>query len=284
MTPTKTPHRDWPTILGDAATIVTSYPYLITLRQLHYRLVATGVGGYRNDETSYKGLSARTAEARRRGTFPALLDQTREIHRLLSWDDPAAAMTWLADQYRVDRTIGQDWLIVLGGEKATLLAQLSDWFDDLDCPVVLVRGYGSQTYVDDVYDYVSADKRRHDRQAVLIYAGDLDPSGEDILRDFLDRCPVFDKVEHIAVVPSQIASLGLTVMPGKATDSRAAGFVAKHGRLMQIEVEAIPPATLRDLYQDAIDRYWDESVYDTAVATETADARRLRTIADGFTP
>ena len=267
-----TTRRDWAAILAHGATLVRGYPYRITLRQLHYLLVSAGTGGYVNDESCYKTLSAQTAEARRAGRFPKLADQTRTIDRNESWTSPEEALKTIAAWYRRDRTEGQDWFIVLGGEKATLLAQLSDWFGELGFPLVLLRGYSSQTYVDDVADMVRADGR----QAVLIYAGDFDPSGEDILRDFLARCPVFDKVEHVAVRPPQIAAFSLDEKPGKVTDSRAAGFTARHGKLVQVEVEAIVPATLRALYQAAIDDYWDESVYDIAVARETVERDRLR--------
>jgi hypothetical protein len=224
--------RSWSVIIEAARSIVLGYSYLITLRQLHYLLVSVAFGGYVNDEACYKRLSALTAEGRRAGRFPALLDQTRTIRRLRSWTSPADAVSDVAQRYRRDRTEGQEWLVVLGGEKATLLAQLAQWFDPLGCPIVLLRGYGSQTYVDDVAEMVEEDGR----QAVLIYAGDFDPSGEDILRDFTKRCPVFDKVEHVAVQPGQVASLGLIENPGKATDSRAARFLARHGKLVQVEV------------------------------------------------
>ncbi|HEY9377833.1 MAG TPA: hypothetical protein VIQ02_12150 [Jiangellaceae bacterium] len=268
---TKT-RRDWATIVVTGAALVRSYPYRITLRQLHYLLVSSGIGGYVNDESCYKTLSSRTAAARRAGFFPALLDQTRDIDRATSWTSPTEALETIADWYRRDRTEDQDWFVVLGGEKATLLAQLSDWFGDLGLPLVLLRGYSSQTYVDDVAEMVVTDGR----PAVLIYAGDFDPSGEDILRDFLARCPHFDKVEHVAVLEPQIGSLGLVEMPGKTTDSRAAGFVARHGRLVQVEVEAIGPAMLRALYQTAIDAYWDESTYDAVIVREDAERARLR--------
>src|SRR5213079_1187012 len=101
-------------------------------------------------------------------TFPALLDQTRETHQANSWDDPADALRSLTAQYRLDRTDGQSNLLVLAGEKATLLAQLEAWFDNLGLPIVLLRGYGSQTYVDDVRSMVDRDGR----EPVLIYAGD----------------------------------------------------------------------------------------------------------------
>jgi hypothetical protein len=61
---------DWERILARAAKIVAEYATAVTLRQLHYRLVSAPELGYPNTTTAYKGLSARTAEARRHGTFP----------------------------------------------------------------------------------------------------------------------------------------------------------------------------------------------------------------------
>lgn len=74
----------------------------------------------------------------------------------------------------------------------------------------------------------------------------------------------------------QIGALGLIENPGKVTDSRAKGFVARHGKLVQVEVEAIPPALLRALYQDAIDAHWDESAYGAVLEREADERDRLR--------
>jgi hypothetical protein len=41
-------------------------------------------------------------------------------------------------------------------------------------------------------------------------------------------------------------------MVGKATDSRAAAFKARHGRLVQVELEALAPDDLRQLFEDAL--------------------------------
>ena len=51
----------------------------MTLRQLFYRLVAAEI--LPNTRVAYQTLSARPAAARRNGSFPALIDRTRRIHR-----------------------------------------------------------------------------------------------------------------------------------------------------------------------------------------------------------
>jgi len=285
---------NWRPIIRQANTIVGGYPYLITLRQLHYRLVMTPGLGYQNTNNHYKRLSTLTAEGRRQGTFRQLQDQTREIHQNRSYDSPSEAIDALVRTYQRDRTEGQDYVIYLAGEKATLLAQLRSWFstnyvdrdtgqrlygpdDDksLGFPIILTRGYGSQSYLDEVRQHVNEDGRK----AILIYAGDFDPSGEDILRDFTERCPVWFDVQHIAVRPEQVDDLNLPVAPGKATDSRAKAFIERHGELMQVEVEAIPPETLRDLYTNALSQYWDGDVFQASLVKEQADRRRLASIA-----
>jgi hypothetical protein len=182
--------------------------------------------------------------------------------------------------YRRDRTEGQPWAVYLGVEKQALASALESWFDPLGVPVVVLRGYSSQTYVDTVADDVAEALGGDDgRRSVLIYAGDLDPSGEDIRRDFLARTrDAFDEVEVVALTWELVESENLPPMLGKATDSRAADFAARHGRLVQVELEALPLPTLRALYEEAIGRYFDMSVYESVREVERRDIERLRAL------
>ena len=47
--------RDWETIIYEAEQIARSYSTAVTLRQLHYRLVAANVGGYVNTARATSG-------------------------------------------------------------------------------------------------------------------------------------------------------------------------------------------------------------------------------------
>lgn len=259
----------WAPIVDQAATIVRSYDTSVTLRQLFYRLVSIQV--LPNTVTAYKTLSDRTAEARREGTFPDLVDRGRAIHRESSWDDPADAMAALISQYRTDRTIGQDVSLYLGVEKAGIVNQLTAWFGELGIPILALSGYSSQSYVNDVV----ADVSRSGRPAVLLYSGDHDPSGEDIDRDFISRTGCWSKVTRIALNAEQVVQYQLPPNPGKSTDSRAAAFVARHGALVQVELDALDPTDLHSLYQAAIGEFWDESAYELALDREREDVALL---------
>jgi hypothetical protein len=268
--------RDWDPILDAAVRIVQGYPYAITLRQLHYRLLMTPQLGYGTAAKDYSYLSERTAQGRRAGWFPDLADETRSIERAASWASPAAALQALAEQYRRDRSEGQQHLIVLGGEKRTMLAQFRQWYPDLGLPFIALSGNASQTYVDQVAAYVDADGRK----SVLLYVGDLDASGEDIERDWLHRCPVWDHVERIAVTEPQIADLGLPRNPGNPNDPKRKPFIVRYGSLFQVEVEAIPPNELHSRYDDALAQWWDQTTYDQVVEREAVERRQLEQLAE----
>jgi hypothetical protein len=266
-------HRiDWPHILDEAATIVAGYDTGVTLRQLYYRLVAAHL--LPNTTSAYKGLSAKTADARRAGSFPDLIDRGREIHRPGYFGSATDALTWLSWRYRRDRTDGQDVSVYIGVEKAGLVMQLTSWFDDLGIPILALGGYSSQTYVNEV----AVDVADQHRPAVLLYAGDFDPSGEDIDRDFVARTGCFDKVVRVALTADQVDEHQLPPAMGKTTDSRAGGFVERHGRLVQVELDALPPDVLEQLYRDALAPFWDTSAWEAVMAEEREQRAQLRAV------
>jgi hypothetical protein len=82
-------------------------------------------------------------------------------------------------------------------------------------------------------------------------------------------------VRHVALDWSQVLAYNLPPQLGKATDSRAAAFEARHGRLVQVELEALPPDVLREMYSDALADYWSEDVYRAVRDQEEQDRRAL---------
>ena len=263
---------DWAMVIPEAADIADSYSTAVTLRQVFYRLVAAHL--IPNTENAYNRLSRLSAEARRQGTFPGLADHTRAIAQPASWSSPQEILEVAARDYRRDRTEGQDYQVWVVLEKATLSSQVEAWLDPLGVPVVALRGYGSQTIIDDI----TLSSEKDGRLGVLLYVGDLDPTGEDITRDLLDRGPEWEEVDRLAVNPDQVTELDLIPAPGKTTDPRAAGFVERHGQLIQVEVEAIPPDVLQALVEDAVIEFIDDNVLSAVLEQEATERARLQAI------
>ena len=268
--PTRRGHIPWTETVERAAAIAESYDTGVTLRQLFYRLVSELA--LPNTQNAYKELSRHTAAARRNGGFPRLIDQGRSIVRPTFFAGPDDALRQLHGWYRRDRTEGQPHALYLGVEKAGMVEQLAAWFGTpRGIPIVALKGYSSQTLVDVVADEITGD----DRPAVLLYAGDFDPTGEDVDRDFVERVDAFTEVRRVALNADQVQTYGLPPLPGKDTDARAAAFAARHGRLMQVELDALDPDDLRALYADAIGGYWDDAAFAAVVERERQDRAAL---------
>lgn len=262
--------REYAQLLAKA--IAESYDTPVTLRQLYYRLVAAEL--IRNNRSTYGYLSDQTAELRRQGLFPDFIDRNSSIYRELWFENVDEALEQLRGWYRRDRTDYQEWSVYLGVEKAGLVEQLRAWFSDRGIPILALGGYASQTYVNQIARNVAG----WGRPGVLVYAGDFDPSGEDIFRDFVERTDCFDKVEHIALNRDQIEQYDLPPALGKETDTRAAQFIAKYGELIQVEVDALPPDELRGLYETALSQYWDDDAYQQVLNEESEEREELASL------
>jgi hypothetical protein len=269
----------WASVLPHAASIVESYDGDVTLRQLHYRLLADAT----IPVSAYKSLSNRTTRARREGRFPALVDRSRHISRPPAWNGPRDAVTDLSRQYRRDRTEGQEFALYLGCEKDALSALLERWTERYGIPVLIFRGWHSEGYERVINEDLSADGRK----SVLLYVGDLDPAGEGIETNVV-KYVGFDEVRRVALTERQADQYALP----ENTDPKLAAklnrhpgrydFIAKYGRLFQIEVDALPPDVLRGLVLGAIADYWDQDVYGQVLVEERADAAALGALLAGF--
>ena len=273
---------NWAEVLERAREIVAEYDQEITLRQLWYQLKGRGI--LPDDESANSVLSRRTAAARRAGTFPRLIDDTRGVMRNRAFASPLAARQWLHRTYRRDRTEGQPWSVWIVIEKRALSRLVFDWYGDMGIGVLPIGGYDSQGNIDEAIIELEEARREYDRPAAVLYAGDCDASGEDLRRDFFKRCHAFDERITVALTEDQINEYRLTRLPGKAKDSRNAAFQANHGgRLFCVELDALPPKDLRALFDAALTPYIDKAMFERAKRRETRDIRALDPRRDGRT-
>ena len=292
----------WDRIIDAARDIATSYDTAVTLRQLFYRLIAALL--IANSDSNYNYLSKLTAEGRRDGTFPELIDTTHKIVEPLFFNNPADAIRVLARGYRGDRLADQPYSVYLGVEKRGLIAQLDRWFGQpYNIPILPLGGFSSQSFIDVVKADVARRERIYDRKAVLLYAGDFDASGVAIDRVFNERTAgCFADVRRIALNPGQVTDFGLVRQRGKPEDNNTDAFVEQFGDAalfdprpghrmvrvkgqlkwlpVQVELDALDPNDLRRLFTDAITEFVDLSEIEDAADAEDADREHLALLAD----
>jgi hypothetical protein len=269
----------WPPIIARAKEIVESFDTPITLRRLFYLLVSEGV--IENKAKVYSYLSEVTTKARRSGDFPELIDLTFALHKAPSWSSPASLLSSAASQYRRDRTAGQKYQIYVGVEKNGLLPTLQAWFDDYGIEVFAVGGYESVS----AESVVKRAKRLDERPSVLLYGGDLDPSGVDIYRNFKRYTGPWTHSERVAITWEQTEENAIPRSPFAKNDSRNAKFLNEYGALFQVEIDALDalaPGKMEEFYKTALMKYWDTSEFEAVKAREDAEREMLIEFVESF--
>ncbi|WP_157996009.1 hypothetical protein [Thermomonospora amylolytica] len=236
--------------------------------------------GRRGDPAHRRGVPPPVGPPGRRPPrrpLPPLIDNVRQIHLPVGYASPAELLAEVADLYRRDRTQGQPWAPWLATEKDTLRTLLAEWVDPYGLPVLVLRGFSSETYIQRVREMLAGESRPR----ILAFIGDHDASGEAILDDWLHRTgpATWTAVERIALTHEQVITNRLPAAVGKADDPRWPAFARRFqfdpARPVQWEVKALEPAELQRLVLATVQRYVDPEQLRRTVEAEHLDLRRL---------
>ena len=241
----------------------------MTVRQVFYQATVHGLVP-KDEAKGYRVVQRRLVALRADGVVPYgwITDNARMVrglNRYSSLEDFAAQSAQL---YRRDYWARSDVRVEVWLEKDALAGVLypvvvSEWGLDL----FVTRGFASVSYLE-----AAAEDAREDGRPTFVYVlTDLDPSGVDIARKIAEELPqrapnVEMTVQRIAVTPEQVEAMRLPTRPTKQGDTRAKKFEARYGTA-SVELDAIPPSTLRQMVSDAIAEHAD-----------TAEHRRLKQI------
>jgi hypothetical protein len=268
-------------LLEEILKVVTSYQsqgYTLTLRQLYYQLVVQNI--FANLQKNYAKLSDLLGEARMTGLcdWDVIEDRIRVPRFPNEWADIEAAMETLIAVYRRQRWIDQDRYVEVWVEKDALSGVLEPITRDFHVHLLVNLGYSSISAMHD-----SAlrfrDQERHDKECHLLYFGDHDPSGEDMVRDIIHRLEEFRTnvdVQKIALTIDQVEEYKLPPNPAKTTDPRSRGYIETHGD-QSWELDALPPATLNELLTNALEELLDRDKYDAQIELEETDKEEMAT-------
>lgn len=243
----------------------------MTLRQVFYRLVSGLV--LDNTEASYKRLSRVLVRARQEDMIPWhwLEDRLREPRHISMWADLADFAEVAATAYRRDVWATQPVYLEVWLEKDALSGVFGQVLETYGVTLNVGRGYDSWTSIWEA-------GRRLDDDTTVLYFGDFDPSGEDMVRSLADRLAFFGcrpEIVKVALTLEDIERHALPPMPAKRSDSRAAAFIAEHGDV-SVELDALPPPVLRDRLETVIRERMDLGALETVKRLETEERDALR--------
>lgn len=209
----------------------------ITVRQLYYKLVSKGY--LENNYRNYNTFDIMLTKLRRLGMIPdeVFVDETRIL------DEYYSPQVWNPQKYYVEL-----WI-----EKATLRGVLDDIARLYRLNMLTCRGYPSRTSLLKAIERF----KKFGKPTVILYIGDYDPSGEDIIRyieEFILQYYKDIRIEKIAITPLQVEQYNLPPLPAKKSDKRYRVFTEIYGD-RAVEVEALSPELLLNIVRTNVLRY-----------------------------
>lgn len=256
----------------DVAREVLTANHPMTVRQVYYQLVSRQV--IENNRGQYQAVSNLLVDARKDGVIPWawVEDRLRRPRTVAMWDDLADFAETARRAYRRDVWARQPGYVEVWLEKDAL----SGIFEDV------LRGYGVTLNVGRGYDgwdsiHNAAERFKDGDGVTVLYFGDFDPSGEDMVRSLRDRLAFFETCPEIVKVALTLADVERYNLPPdftKTTDTRRAAFVAKWGDL-SVELDALPVDVLRDRLVSEVEARLDLAALAAVRAQEAHDRARL---------
>lgn len=256
-------------IIENAIPIINSYQKgVLTIRGLHYRLVSIGMT---NSTRHYKRVVTSMISARWDGLvqFDSFVDNDREsigetksevVDLYQEINSVKESIEFWMNNYFKNRWENQTYYPEVFIEKKALIGVFNPVCQKNDIALNPCKGYPSLTFLHDASNRFK-NAFNEGKMPIILYFGDYDPSGEDIPRsikkNLIDMGVDEIELKTFALTENQVIEWNLPPAPIKKGDSRS----AKWGGLGQVELDAIEPQKLQELCQSAIDKYFDEELY-----------------------
>lgn len=214
----------------------------MTVRQVYYQLVSRQV--IENTRSQYQAVSNLLVDARKEGAIPWewIEDRLRRPRPVSMWAGLSDFAEVARRSYRRDVWADQPGYVEVWLEKDALSGIFEAELGRYGVTLNVGRGF-------DGWDSIrnAAGRYGDGEGTTVLYFGDFDPSGEEMVKSLRTRLEFFGceaEVLKCALVYDDITRYRLPPDVTKATDSRRAKFVAEHGDV-SVELDALPVAVLR---------------------------------------
>jgi hypothetical protein len=277
----------------------------LTLRQIFYKLVVMKL--FENTIGNYKLLSARLVIARECGDVDdrRIEDRARTIsggdcsfrNPEEYYQDHENAFRRCWSQYTRPFWLDQPRYVEVWIEKDSLSRIAIDAASRFNVTVCVGRGYSSYSYINEAVKRIIRNCGTDEddqglilkRHPVILYFGDHDPSGSDMVRDLESRLrryglDVTEKdyqiVHKIAITEKQIKELNLPTIPiskkKQEDDSRAKKFIKEFGK-DTVELDTLDTALLKSLIRSSIEMCINGPIWESHQEASEGERNAMRT-------
>jgi hypothetical protein len=268
-------HRKTIDLIETAVEILAGHSPM-TVRQVYYQLVSRQV--VENTRSSYQAVSKALVAARREGNIPwhQIEDRLRRPRHVAMWSGLAAFGRSAAAQYRRNVWTMQPIYLETWLEKDALSGIFEDVLDQYGVTLNVGRGFDGWSSIHNAADRF-IEHEASGRPVVVLYFGDFDPSGEDMVRSLRERLADQGSEPEIiksALIFDDIKRYRLPPDFTKAADTRSAAFVRKWGDVA-VELDALPVDVLTERIVGGIESRIDLDALGQVRRREQRERRRL---------
>jgi hypothetical protein len=244
----------------------------MTVRQVFYQATVRNV--VEKTEAGYTKVQTDLVQMRKAGELPYdwLADNTRWQRKPRTFDSVQQALEDTARLYRKSLWADAESYVEIWLEKDALAGVVLPNTSMYDVPLMVARGYASLSFLHSAAEAIND----LDVPTYIYHLGDYDPSGvnagekiDQTLRELAPDAEIY--FERVAVTAWQIYEWGLPTRPTKTTDTRSKNFGD-----ISVELDAIPPQTLRDLVEEIIHRHLPKRQFDVLKAAEKSERDLLK--------
>jgi hypothetical protein len=260
-----------------------SQGYRMTLRQLYYQLVSQDI--IPNQDSEYKKLGSLLNDSRYYGLidWDFIEDRVRIPKRNSHWDDINDIVDSAIHSYRRDRWQDQNNYVEVWVEKDALSGVLQPITEKYHVTLMVNRGYSSASAMhDSATRFIEQENK--DKETFILYLGDHDPSGIDMVRDIDSRMGIFGssvQIRRIALNMNQIKKFNPPPNPAKITDPRAKDYIERFGNTSW-ELDALSPKNLNTLLDKEIQNLMDIEKYNRWCRLEDYEKQELSKVAESI--
>jgi hypothetical protein len=222
--------------------------------------------------------------AREQGDIPWdwIVDETRELERVATWDNPEQYARATVRDYRRDFWNFQPVRVEVWSEKGTIRGVLKPVLDEYAVGFRVMHGFTSATAVNDVAQDDDG------RLLIVLYVGDFDPSGMYMSEiDLPGRLENYGgthvDVRRIALTKEQTRGLPSFPATDKRRDPRYNWFVKRYGKRCW-EIDAMDPNDLRDCVEQEIRQWIEWEAWTRCDHINKAELESLRSILSKWKP
>ena len=241
----------------------------LSVRQLYYQLVAHNV--IPNSISSYNSAKELIKNGRRTGDidWDCIVDRGRVPVMPHQYASVSEFMSKTVGSYRRNRWEGQPHYVEVMVEKDALTGVLEPIANEYHVLLLANKGYSSTSAMHTAAERISQE-HESGKTCHILYMGDHDPSGVNMVRDIKKRMSEFKctvELERIALTMEQVKKYNPSPNPIKMSDSRAAEYSEQYGN-RSWELDALNPQILAGILKEHILKYLDLQKYNKMLDSE----------------